>query len=177
MAYELPAKTAWPALVAEQSLEPGQPHLDGDVGRIVKEQHYLLAYFGTGHVAQQFGWLTDEIPLCRAITTSFVQVATYLIRPRRHAQKLVIVAQCNSDKGGTLRVDIPEATGGAVQLDLVFAAGLGVVETDITDVIDRGDLVTLVHVSMKMAAVAGATSIDLLTFCCADADLAVGDLP
>lgn len=174
MAYQLPAVDAWPGLIPEQTQEPGLDHFAQDVGRIVEEQHHLLAYFGHGHVSQVFGWWTDEIPLCRGISGSFVKVATYIIRPMLHQRKLIAAVQCNSDQGGTVRVKVVES---AVDLDISVAAGMGEIDSGVTTTIDRGGEVTTIELYLRVATSIGGTYLDLFTFCLADADLTVGDLP
>lgn len=189
MAVTLPAVTAWPGLVPEQSLEPGQDHFSQDVGALAEEQHFLAAYFGAGHVAQEFGALWDGtagagLPLCRSTVAATVplplgvNVLTYLIRQRRHAQKLVAVARCKAPDGGTVTIEVYDDAAALLDtLTLTFAASATpTIEWDLTAAIGRGDLISRIEVHMMTVAGPG-DPIDLLGFYLADADLAVGDLP
>jgi len=171
MAYPLPLSTAWPGLVPEEELGPGQNHYGVHPDEIIAEQHWALAYQGRGHVGQRFGDTED-----RAISTSvgsYTLVATYLIWQGQHDVGIEIGVITTSDGGADVRILAVEAT---TQVDFSLAAGANVIGSA-SLAFARWDLVTTIEVYLQVKAVGGGTSAELHDISIAASDLAVGDLP
>ena len=177
MAKQLPATNAWPDLRPEANLNPYLAHVESDVESLVEEHHCLMAYWGRGHVSQNWppgtgaGSPANSTIQSTSSAVPGTEVLRYMIVPRLGMTTIKIDTICKSDNGGTVRIYCPDTV---TQVDIAVAAGAEQFDTGIL-LLNRQNLVTNITVYLRRD-VAGAY-IDLLSLSINDANLTAGTLP
>ena len=173
MAKELTARNAFAGIeeTAEVMAPPGEMHHDIDAEHIVKQQHYLMGYYGRCNISQS--WYNVAAGYGPTTTsTSLVRMLTYLIKPRLAMTGVTWNCYVSSAHGATVYVEIP---GTAHNSTVAAAAGAQYITGSMAG-INRANTLTQIDVKLKATAGAGPTA-TILSFSMVDTDLAAGTLP
>ena len=172
MAKQLTARNAFAGIeeTAEVMAPPGEMHHDIDAEHIVRQQHYLMGYYGRCNISQS--WPAGATRSPTTTSTVLVRILTWLIKPRLAMTGVSWNCYVSSAHGATVYVEIP---GTAHNSTAVAAAGLQYLSGSMAG-INRADTITRIDVKLKATAGAGPTA-SILSFSMVDTDLTFGTLP
>lgn len=175
MAKQLPARNAFPDLQPEGILNSGSNHYRDHVEKIVKGQHFLMAYYGKQHIAKF--WPAARLRISTAggqSVSTWYTMRYFHIIPRLDMTDIEYRFRTDTDGTGDFAISILD-TSFVLQSSKQTAVAVGTNYNTDTFAVNRSNQSSILVVGLRMDP--GTTYLDLLNLGVWDKDLTAVTLP